>query len=443
MIARVLKIVVAAAVLVGAGLFLWLWTAPDATAFAGGTRVALADYRGANPTGVAASLASAAPAVRGEYLTRAADCQACHTAEGGRPFAGGRPFVLPFGTIWSTNITPDPKTGTGGYTDAQWVAMMRHGTRRDGAQLYPAMPFATYSLMTDADALAIKTYLSTLPPVVAPARPNTFGWPFDQRALVAVWGWMFNRATPFEPVAERGPQWNRGAYLTEAMAHCGECHTPRNIGFALDNRNKFAGGVTGGWRAPNISSDKTGGIGGWSDAALTSYLSKGFASGHGVATGPMGEAVDLGLSHLTPDDVAAIVAYLRTVPAVSGPARVVTPAPAAFDKGAAAGRTDRLGEKVFAGACASCHDWTGVSPVTPFATLTGVRSVNDPGASNVAQVVIAGVKRDGVPTMPAFGRAYTDREIAAVANYVTARFGAKGGSLDAADVAKLRRNAGH
>lgn len=443
MIARLLKIACAAVIVIVVGLFVWLYTTPGATAFAGGTPTALSAYRGANPTGVPASLSGAPLAARGEYLTRAADCEACHTREGGKPFAGGRPFVLPFGTIWSTNITADAATGIGGYSDAQWVAMMRHGKRRDGQQLYPAMPFATYALMTDADALAIKAYLKTVSPVNAPTRPNTFGWPFDQRPLIEIWAWMFNPAKPFEPVAERSPQWNRGAYLVEAMAHCAECHTPRNLGFALNNREKFAGAVTGGWRAPNISSDKTGGIGGWDDAALTSYLSRGYATGHGVATGPMGEAVDYGLSHLTPDDIAAIVTYLRSVPGVAGPSRVTTPAPATFDKGPAAASGDRAGEKVFAAACASCHDWTGVSPVTPYATLTGVRSVNDHNANNVAQVVMYGVKRNGVPTMPAFGRAYSDHEIAAVANYVTARFGAKGAALDAGDIARLRRDAGH
>ena len=441
MIARVLKIVVAVVVVVGLGLFLWLWSTPRATAFAGDS-VALAAYSGANPTGVPAELAGASLVQRGEYLTRAADCQACHTALNGKEFAGGLPFVLPFGTIYSTNITPD-RTGIAGYSDAQWLAMMRHGKRRDGAQLYPAMPFATYALMTDADALAIKAYLMTLEPVAAPARANTLGWPYNQRSLVTLWSTFFNPAKPFEPTPSRSPEWNRGAYLAEAMAHCGDCHTPRNLAYALDNRNKYAGAIAAGWRSHNISSDKERGVGGWTDAALASYLSKGFATGHGVAAGPMGEAVDMGLSHLTAGDIKALVTYLRTIPAVSGdgPAKVMKAAPAAFDKGIV-GAGDRLGEKVFAGACASCHDWSGVSPVTGHATLTGVSAVNDPGGNNVAQAVMFGVHRRGIPTMPSFGNSYTDREIAAVVNYVTARFGAKGSALDEGDVAELRKQTG-
>lgn len=441
MIKRIVRYALLGVFLSALGLVGWWWTAPAATAFAGGTPVALAQYKGADPTGVPVAMRSASLAVRGEYLARAADCVACHTALGGRPFAGGHPIALPMGTIYSTNLTPHA-TGIAGYSDKQWIAMMRHGKRRDGAQLYPAMPFTTYALMTDADALAIKAYLMTLAPVNAPTLPNTLSWPFSQRTLVSLWGGMFNRGRPFEPVAERSGQWNRGAYLVEAAAHCGECHTPRNLALGVDQRRKFAGAVTAGWRAPNISSDQSAGVGGWTDAALTSYLTKGYASGHGVATGPMGEAVDMALSHLAAEDIAAMVAFLRAVPAQAGQARRTAPAPVAFNEGGGASGRDRLGEKVFASACAACHDWTGVSPVTPFATLTGVRAVNDVGGSNVVQVVLFGVNRPHMPVMPAFGASYSDREIAAVTNYVTARFGSKGAFIDADYVAKLRRQPG-
>lgn len=447
MIGRILKIALGAVVLAGVVLFAWLFFAPGALGFAGGKTVALADYSGPNPTGVPPSLRAASLVQQGEYLTRAADCQACHTAPDGQPFTGGRAFALPFGTIYSTNLTPDGATGTGGYTDAQFIAMMRHGIRPDGERLYPAMPYATYALMTDADALAIKAYLSSLAPVRAPTPSNTFGWPFNQRWLMGLWSWMFNPAEPFRPHSDRSPQWNRGAYLAEAMAHCGECHTPRNLGFALDNRNKFAGATTNGWRAFNISADKETGIGSWTDEALVSYLSTGFADGHGVATGPMGEAVDLGLRHLTPDDIRALVVFLRSVPPVTGddPQRVVTPADRSYRVGRAEGG-DRTGEKIFAGSCMGCHGWTGTSPVSRHATLTGVSSVNDPSATNVAQVILNGVHREtpeGLLLMPSFGHAYTDREIAAVANYVTARFGAEGAQLTEKDVTTLREQSGH
>jgi mono/diheme cytochrome c family protein len=229
------------------------------------------------------------------------------------------------------------------------------------------------------------------------------------------------------------------------MGHCGACHTPRNPAYALDNRRKFAGALTAGWRAYNITSEKESGIGAWNDADLALYLSTGHANGHGGAAGPMGEATDDSLSFLLADDTHALVTYLRSIPAQASdmPATVTTPAPASHKQGMAAG-ADLRGEKMFAGACASCHDWTGVSPVTGYATLTGVRAVNDPSATNVAQAVIRGVNRrtDGEKFfMPAFGEGYSDDDIAAVANYVTARFGAKGAHLTGSDVAALRKQA--
>jgi mono/diheme cytochrome c family protein len=256
---------------------------------------------------------------------------------------------------------------------------------------------------------------------------------------------MFNTDERFRPNIGRSPQWNRGAYLAEAMGHCGDCHTPRNLGYGLDNRQKFAGTVTAGWHAFNITSHKDSGIGDWSDEDLYSYLATGHAKGHGGAAGPMGEASDDSLSYLVPDDVHALVTYLRSIPAHASdlPRTVTTPASASYKEGVAADANSR-GEKIFAGACASCHDWTGVSPVTGFATLTGVRAVNDPSATNVAQTVINGVNRqtaDGKIFMPAFGEGYSDDDIAAVANYVTARFGAKGAELTGKDVADLRKQA--
>jgi mono/diheme cytochrome c family protein len=413
--------------------------------FAGGSTVALEDYKEPNVTGAPAQLASADPVQRGEYLTRAADCQACHTAPGGTPFAGGFGFNMPFGTIFSTNITPDKETGIGNYTDAQFLAAVHKGIRADGEHLYPAMPYTSYTLMTDADALAIKAYLFSLAPVHAPAKPSQLSWPYNQRGLLALWDVVFNPDDRFRPNAGQSPEWNRGAYLAEAMGHCGECHTPRNLAYALDNHSKFAGTVTAGWHAFNITGDQDSGIGGWSDEDVYLYLSTGHAEGHGGAAGPMGEATDNSLSYLVPDDAHALVTYLRSVPAHASdlPRIVATAAPASHKEGMVAD-FDPRGEKIFAGACASCHDWTGVSPVTGFATLTGVRAVNDPSATNVAQTVINGVDRttaEGRIFMPAFGEGYSDDDIAAVANYVTARFGAKGANLTGGDVANLRKQA--
>jgi mono/diheme cytochrome c family protein len=258
---------------------------------------------------------------------------------------------------------------------------------------------------------------------------------------MAFWSAFFNPDKRFEPNADRSADWNRGAYLTEAMGHCGECHTPRNIGMALDNRNKFAGAVQAGWSAYNITPDTSAGIGGWSDQDLIEYLSKGHAQGRGTASGPMGEAVDESLSHLTPSDVTAIVTYLRTVPVVRSsdlPAPKLQAAPEFFADDQSG---NPHGRAVYEGACAGCHGWSGMSPNLPKAALTGTRAINDPSGGNVAQVILRGGQRhtsDESVYMPNFGTTYSDNEIASVANFVTERFGAKGSTLTPKDIVKLR-----
>ena len=441
--ARRILLSVVAIVVVAVAIGLWIVRGPGPMAFADGPKVALADYRGANPAGVPSALAQASVVERGAYLARAADCMVCHTTEGGKEYAGGLGFKLPFGTLYSTNITPDKDTGIGNYSDQDFLAAMHRGIRRDGARLYPAMPFTSYTYVSDADALAIKAYLFSLPPVRAAAPENTLMFPFNQRWAMGFWSALFNPDTRFEPDTSKSPEWNRGAYLAEALAHCGECHTPRNLAFALNNRLKFAGAVTAGWRAFNISSDKTTGVGAWRDDDLVSYLSIGHADGHGAASGPMGEAVDHSLSKLAPEDIRAVVAYLRSVPPTAStdlPATLAPSAPASHRDGG--GTPDPRGKMVFEGACVSCHGWSGESSISLFATLTGAWEVNDPGATNVAQIVISGTKRytpEGAVSMPAFGNGYSDVEIAAVANYVTARFGSKPAHMTAQDVAALRK----
>jgi mono/diheme cytochrome c family protein len=421
----------------------WIIRGPGPMAFGTGPNVDLADYKGANPTGVPAKLAPASVVERGAYLARAADCMVCHTTQGGKEYAGGLGFKLPFGTLYSTNITPDKETGIGNYSDQDFLNALHRGTRRDGARLYPAMPYTSYTYITDADALAIKAYLFSLAPVRAAPPANTLTFPFNQRWAMAFWSALFKPDTRFEPDTSKTPEWNRGAYLAEALAHCGECHTPRNLAFALNNRKKFGGALTAGWRAFNISSDKATGLGAWSDDDIFSYLSTGHAAGHGTASGPMGEAVDQSFSQLAPEDIRAMVTYLRSVPAIASadlPATTAPAAPASHKDGG--GTPDPRGKMVFQGACVSCHGWTGESSLSPFATLPGAWAVNDPSATNVAQIVISGTKRHSPPdavSMPAFGNAYSDVEIAAVANYVTARFGSKPSRITAQDVAELRK----
>ncbi len=431
--------VVAIGGVVALGFVGWMVFQPGPYSFARGRPVALSEYTGPSPTGVPIELAKADAATRGEYVARMADCEACHTNKGGQPFAGGRGFVLPFGTIYTPNITPDPETGIGKWSDAQFLDAVHRGIAPDGSRYYPAFPYASYTMLTDEDVLAIKAYLFTLTPVKQANRPDTFAFPYDQRWLMAIWATLFNPDRRFSPVPEQSPQWNRGAYLVEAAGHCGECHTPRNPMQALDQRQKFAGGVAEGWNAYNISADKVSGIGDWSAEELTAYLSAGHATGRGVASGPMGEAVALSLAHLTPSDIAAIVTYVRSVPpAASGPPRRAGPAPASPRL---AGLDNPIGQRVFQGNCASCHGWSGTGSVREQAGLTGLRSVNDPSGANAALMVLhgSGAVRPGHPLMPAFGKAYSDAEIAAVANYVTARFGAEPSRLTGNDVARLRK----
>jgi len=438
-------IAIAVVAVAGVAVLAWYATRPGPLDFVDGKRVAIESYSGARPSGIPADVHALDTMARGRYLTQAADCEACHTIPGGTPFAGGRPFKTPFGTLYAPNITPDPETGIGSYSDADFLRAVHKGIRRDGARLYPAFPYASYTYLTDEDVLAIKAYLFTLAPVKSPPEQNELAFPFNQRWLMTFWSALFNPDERFRPVEDRTPEWNRGAYLVEALGHCGDCHTPRNLFQGLDNSRKFAGTTVEGWHAYNITMDAGTGVGAWSDAELAQYLSSGHAHGRGTAAGPMGEAVDLSLRHLSPTDISAMVAYLRSVPAVASagvPTKLAGPAPASHSAGVPPD-FDVRGKQIFEGACASCHEWNGTGALTPYATLTGSRTVNDPSAINVAQVIIAGARRDspeGNAYMPAFGDAYSDGEIAAVANYVTRRFGAEGSSLSAAQVAKLRQS---
>jgi mono/diheme cytochrome c family protein len=423
----------------------WFMLPPRALSFAGGGAVDLAAYHGPNPTGAPPEMASADIVARGKYLTQAADCVVCHSVSGGQPYAGGLAIPTQFGVLYSPNITGDRETGIGAWTDAQFLRAMHEGVGHHGERLYPAFPYESYTLMTDSDVLAIKAYLLSLPAVRYAPPPTQLKFPFNQRWLMAFWSAFYNPNQRFQPHPDRSAPWNRGAYLVEGLEHCGDCHTPRNLAQALDNRQKFAGSLAEGWRAYNITADRASGVGAWSDAALATYLRDGHADGHGAAGGPMGEVVSAALRPLTPGDLAAVVTYLRSVPAVhsSGlPAPATEPAsdiPRLMQSS-----FDPRGKRIFAGACAGCHGWSGVSLLTSDATLTGDRAVNDASAVNVAQIVLAGGRRPGGAVgMPSFGRAYSDAEIAAVANYVTARFGQAPSHLAAADVARLRKSSVH
>ena len=419
--------------------------------FAGGTRVALADYRGSDPTGTPPGVAEADLVARGEYLARAADCIGCHTTARGKPFAGGLAFKLPVGTLYSTNITPDRETGIGEWTADEFVKAMHEGVDRNGTRLYPAFPYSAYTLLTRNDVLAIKAYLFSLKPVHYRPPENDMMFPFNQRSLMGLWNVLYNPAQRFQPNIDRPPVWNRGAYLVEALGHCGECHTPRTLLQGLDADKKFGGAMIEGWKAYNMTSDRQSGIGAWSDNELAEYLSSGHAEGRSTAAGPMGPVLNNSLRFLTRDDIRAMVAYLRTAPPIHDKAdRAVTQkGPSTMLSGARtrsphgpAGNDEDLGLRVFEGACASCHDWDGSGVQSPYAALIGNRTVNDPTGVNLTQVILHGASlqsQQGEIFMPAFGTGYSDAEIAAVVNYVTGWFGTSASTVTPDQVATRRK----
>jgi mono/diheme cytochrome c family protein len=388
------------------------------------------------------------PLVRGEYLARAADCIACHTAPNQKPFSGGVAFKMPFGTIYSSNITADKETGIGAWSDEDFVRALHAGVGKGGQPLYPAFPYTSYTALSRDDILAIKAYLFSLPVAHAPATPNELSFPYNQRWSLSYWNTLFLRKERFQSVPGRSNAWNRGAYLATALGHCNECHTPRNLLYSLRHNRELAGEVLQGWKAYNITPDKIYGIGSWTDQQLADYLSKGHAAEHGTASGPMGEVVQNSLQYLTPEDIAALVTYLRGVKSQQGQAgsEVDDHPPKAMASTADTPSADELthddvGRQLFAGACTGCHLWNGQGRQSEEAALLGTRAVNDTHAFNLTQVILHGSQSHtarGEVCMPSFDRAYSDSEVAALGNFVLTHFGGKQGSLTAEDVAERR-----
>lgn len=373
-----------------------------------------------------AQAAGSAQPSQGEYLTRAADCEACHTAPGGVPFAGGRAFVLPMGVIYSPNITPSAQGGIAGYTDDQWVHMLQDGVARGGQRLYPVMPYDSYTGMSRADALAIKGYLMSLTPVQNTIPADHLKFPYNMRWTMFFWNLLNNPDQRFQPVSGQSAAFNRGAYLVEVLGHCGECHTPRNFMMARESGHALAGSAAEGWLAYNITQDKLTGIGNWSDADLAQYLSTGYAPNHGPASGPMAEAVQDSLRYLQPDDINDIVLYLRSVkPEVSGP-------PAVDGAHVPLSPADTLGPRIFAQACEGCHLPNGQGRQSPWASLAGAQTVGDPDGTNIVQILSQGSHVEtklGLMFMHPFTGDYTDDELAAVANYTISQFGGRRGHV--------------
>ncbi len=385
--------------------------------------------------------ASDTPAMsKGEYLTRAADCVACHVVPGGKPYAGGLEFKLPFGSLYSPNITPDKETGIGNWTDDEFVDALQKGVGKDGKHYYPAFPYTSYTLMSREDILAIKGYLFSLEPVKQMPPENKISFPFNQRWGMMFWNAIFAGNERFVPDSKQSAEWNRGAYLVQGPGHCGECHTPRNIFQAMSTGNSLAGAELGNWMAYNISSDAKYGIGAWPEDAIVSYLSKGYAAGYGGAGGPMGDAVEHSLRYLDPADLKAIAVYLKSTPArsegIPRPSMAVNDA--ALQKG--------LGQKLFNDTCVACHQIDGSGRQSPAGGLAGLKTVNDPKGRNVMATLLEGHTPTAARVdqrMPDFARSYSDAELAAVSTFVLRRFGQSDGEVKAEDVAKNRASALH
>jgi mono/diheme cytochrome c family protein len=261
---------------------------------------------------VSAAAADEDAVARGAYLVRAGGCFSCHTATGGKSMAGGRPLATPFGTFYTPNITPDPETGIGNWTDAEFLRALREGVRPDGANYFPVFPYPSFTGIADDDARAIKAYLSSISPVRQANRPHDVSFPFSWRFLQNGWKFLFFDQGPFQPRPKQTVAYNRGAYLVTALAHCGECHTPRNIFGATDSDQPLAGTADGpdGQPVPNITPDPATGIGSWEKSDLVALFKTGTTPEHSKVKGAMRETVEDGLKYLNDADLDAIADYL-------------------------------------------------------------------------------------------------------------------------------------
>ncbi|MBO1360873.1 c-type cytochrome [Acetobacter sacchari] len=371
---------------------------------------------------------------RGEYLTRAADCEVCHTAKGGVPFAGGLKFdIAPFGAIYSGNITPDRDSGLGGWSEAAFVRAVREGKGPEG-RLYPAMPYQDYGRMSVGDAQAIWAYLKTLPPArsLRPENTGVFAYGIVRSAMIG-WNLLYGPRSDYPDDHGRSGAWNRGRFLVLGLGHCQECHSPRNWMMAASDGRAFAGNVTDGWLAYNLSSDRSDGLGAWTDAELIEYLSTGHTQNHGSAAGPMGSVVGHSLRFLTQDDIRAMVTYLRSVPPQSQTGVV--------ERAAADKASIHRGARLYQGACIGCHLESGDGRNTHFGDIHRSHTARASDGRNLVQAMIEGTSLEtqtGAASMPEFGHGYDDRDIADIANYVLASIGHAQGHVDVTEVTKAR-----
>ncbi|ART56559.1 cytochrome C [Acidovorax carolinensis] len=416
--------------------------------------MAAAALAGASLTSFAAETAapSASSEVeRGRYLATAGDCIACHTGPGGKPMAGGLSLASPLGSFYSTNITPSKSHGIGNYTLQQFTDALRHGKRADGANLYPAMPYTAYAKTSDEDIAAMYAYFMQGVEAVdaAPAQQTNLPFPFNIRALLGGWNALFHDARPYKADDSQTPEWNRGAYLAQGLAHCTTCHTPRTALMAEDSKRSLGGGEVGGWYAPNITSDVNSGIARWTEGELVQYMRGLPVPGKGPAAGPMAEAIDHSLKHLTAQDLKAIAVYIKSVPAVADG----NIQQSADSFGQAKDDLDSIrgtelpkdfnamtGAQLYDGYCASCHQAQGQgSDDDGLPALFRNTSLGHANSNNLVQVMLHGIHRVGTDSvMPGFAHELTDVQITMLGNYLLTSYGNPAAKVTEAQVAQLR-----
>jgi mono/diheme cytochrome c family protein len=362
---------------------------------------------------------------RGRDLAAIGNCSDCHTRRGGQSFAGGVAVPTPFGTIYSSNITPDAETGIGRWPEAAFSRAMRSGVARNGQQLYPTFPYDHFTHVTDEDDRALYAYLMTRQPVRAPARDNRLSFPLDQRFVVAGWKLLFFHRGSYQPDSSKSAEWNRGAYLVEGLAHCGACHTPRNLLGAERSSASFAGGEVDNWQAYAINRQSPSPVP-WDADALFSYLRQGWQRDHGVARGPMAEVV-ANLSQVDASDVRAIAAYMAGVfgaPTPEQQRRGEAVLAQAKSPPAAATAASPAGAAIYAAACATCHE--AGRPLPYGGVYLGLSSaISGPDPRNAANIVLSGlrpVEGERSPIMPGFAASMNDDQVAALLTYLRARF---------------------
>jgi mono/diheme cytochrome c family protein len=382
----------------------------------------------------------AALIAKGEYLARAGDCIACHTAREGETFAGGLPMKTPFGTLYTSNITPDPQTGIGTWTPDQFYQMMHNGRFPDGGLVYPAMPFASYTKVTREDSDAIYAYLRSIAPVKQPNRPHDLTFPFSNRSLIIGWRTLFFKEGEFEPDPTKSAEWNRGAYLVEGLGHCGMCHTAINALGGSSQSQAFEGGLIPmqNWYAPSLTSNKEAGLGEWTIEEITDYLRKG-ASSRGAVYGPMAEVVYNSLQYLNDDDVRAMAIYLKGLAQGTSPEKSATPLPSAETS-----LLVSLGKPIYDRQCASCHGATGEGMPPNYPPLAGNQSIEMVSAVNAIRMVLNGGYPPGTAGnpmpygMPPFAHRLSDDEVAAVVTYIRTAWGNRGEPVSARQANELR-----